>query len=85
MVGLFHVTSSKPNLQFSSLCLNLWNMLSVAGKVLTVETLAVPVVNGNVESGGCSWSESTNDDSPYAFVLRLFFTREEPAKENIGM
>ena len=55
-----------------------------AGKVLTVETVNVPIVNGNVESGGCSWSESTNEDSPYAFVLRLFFTREEPAKENIG-
>jgi len=47
-----------------------------AGRIVTVETLAVPLVKDRLQLTVTRWSESVNVDSSYAFVLRVFTDRE---------
>ena len=55
-----------------------------AGKIVTIETVSVPIINGNVDATGTRWIESANDDAPYAFILRLFTVQDTSAKETLG-
>ncbi len=55
-----------------------------AGRIVTAETVSVPIINGNVDATGTRWVESANDDAPYAFILRLYTMQEESCKEKLG-
>jgi len=55
----------------------------VAGQIVSVETLTVPIHHGTVPIHGgvvdCSatrWTECADTDIPCAFVLRVFYNRE---------
>lgn len=50
-----------------------------------METVEVPVINGNVDAKLASWTENAKDDSPYAFILRVFLKRETVISETIGI
>ena len=46
--------------------------------------MSVPIINGNIDTNITQWSEGGADDSPQAFVLRVFFNKDEQYKEQIG-
>ena len=54
------------------------------GKIVTIETVSVPIINGNVDATGTRWVENANDDAPYAFMLRLYTVQDIAAKETLG-
>ncbi len=51
---------------------------------MTVESVNVPVSNGNVDAVVTWWSQNPNKDSPYAFVLRIYTIKEGSSKEHAG-
>lgn len=55
-----------------------WKMVSctVAGQIVSVETLTVPIQDGVVDCHVTRWTECANTDIPCAFVLRVFYNRE---------
>ena len=59
-------------------------LLLFSGKIVTIETVSVPIINGNVDATGTRWIESANDDAPYAFILRLYTVQDSSAKETLG-
>ena len=65
-----------------------WNwyqiMLFFPGKIVTIETVSVPIINGNVDATGTRWIESANDDAPYAFILRLYTVQDSSDKGTLG-
>ena len=60
------------------------NHVIFPGKIVTIETVSVPIINGNVDATGTRWIESANDDAPYAFILRLYTVQDSSAKETLG-
>ena len=60
------------------------NHLIFPGKIVTIETVSVPIINGNVDATGTRWIDSANDDAPYAFILRLYTVQDSSAKETLG-
>jgi hypothetical protein len=64
--------------------INLSNMDNVvfAGHILTVETYGVPKLNGKLENKATRWTESMNDDSPYAFAVRVFHHKMSASDSN---
>ncbi|ESO11548.1 hypothetical protein HELRODRAFT_166549 [Helobdella robusta] len=48
----------------------------IAGKILSIETLNVPVSKSKVRNHVTVWTEDVELDTPYAFILRVFFNRE---------
>ena len=46
-----------------------------AGQILTVETLSVPNLHSRLDGRVTRWSESVDDDTPYAFAIRVFHSR----------
>lgn len=50
------------------------------GRIVTVETVAVPIVKDRLQLTVTRWSESVDVDSSYAFVLRVFTDREAPTR-----
>ena len=45
------------------------------GQILTVETFGVPCLHGRLDGRVTRWTESIDDDSPYAFAVRVFHCR----------
>ena len=60
------------------------NHVIFPGKIVTIETVSVPIINGNVDATGTRWIESANDDAPYAFILRLYTVQDSSTKETLG-
>ncbi|KAK2154826.1 hypothetical protein LSH36_256g03021 [Paralvinella palmiformis] len=48
------------------------------GQIITVQTVSVPISNGNVDTELTRWTESVSDDIPYAFCLRIFHDKSSP-------
>jgi len=42
---------------------------------VSVETVVVPQVKGRVRPEWTSWTESVDDDCPYVFALRVFYSK----------
>jgi len=61
--------------------------LSVAGRLLTVETVSVPTISdGHVIPGLSRWTEMVDVDRSYAFVLRVFYdSKDESAGRLYGV
>ncbi|ELT91536.1 hypothetical protein CAPTEDRAFT_193210 [Capitella teleta] len=49
---------------------------TLKGRILSLETISAPVVNGNVECSETRWQLSANEDKPHAFCLRVFFCKQ---------
>ena len=45
------------------------------GQILTVETFGVPNLHGRLDGRVTRWTENIDDDSPYAFAIRVFHCR----------
>ena len=59
--------------------------LCFVGKIITIETVQAPILNGNVDSTGLWWSEKASEDYPWAMVLRTFYIKDTRTKETIGI
>lgn len=47
------------------------------GDVITVETVSIPVIEGNVDTRMTKWTETMDNDVPYVFHLRVFHVQEQ--------
>jgi len=52
-----------------------------SGKLIAMETIGVPILNGKLDSRHTRWTESMNDDIPYAYALRVFHVRESSSSK----
>ena len=59
-------------------------IFSILGKLLSIETVSVPVVNGNMSTKDTKWTEHVKDDLPYAYILRIFQVKSDDNKYTIG-
>ena len=55
-----------------------------AGRIVTVETMSVPVINQRIDTVRTNWSESSNKDYDHVFIIRVFYTQDECAREHVG-
>ena len=44
----------------------------LTGRVVMVETVTVPIVDGVLDSGVTCWKENVSDDNQYAYILRVY-------------
>jgi len=47
-----------------------------SGKIITIETIGVPVLDGQMDSSRITWTESMNEDTLYAYSLRVFHLKD---------
>ena len=52
-----------------------WCGCGRVGQILTVETFSVPNLHGRLDGRITRWSESIDEDSSYAFAIRVFHCR----------
>lgn len=48
----------------------------LTGKIISIETVDVPVLKSKVRHNMTGWSEKVEVDAAYAFILRVFYTKE---------
>ena len=49
----------------------------ISDQILTTETVGVPILTrGGLNSGITQWTENSDFDSPYSFIVRVFYVKE---------